>query len=192
MKYIAYFCLLATSLCSTLKASNHTLTNTSLNKPKKILVAYFSHSGNTKFVAEKICELTNSDLFEIETVHQYSDDYDTIVNEARTELRQQIRPELKTKLENADDYDVIFIGYPNWWGTYPMAIATFLEENSFSGKTIIPFCTHEGSRFGKSLQDLSKACPNSQFKKGISIRGRNVDSSSAIKDIQKWIQNLNL
>ena len=89
-----------------------------------------------------------------------------------------------------DDYDVIFLGYPNWWGTIPMPLYTFLEEYDFSGKTIIPFCTHEGSRLGSSVQDITALCPQSTILDGLAVRGGNV--SDAQDDVTAWLQELEI
>ena len=108
----------------------------------KILIAYFSHSGNTKVVANSIKENIGGDIFEIKTSLSYPTSYNAVVDKAKKEQNANDRPELISHVENMDSYNVIFIGYPNWWGTIPMAEFTFLEEYNFSGKTIIPFCTH--------------------------------------------------
>lgn len=193
MKYrITLYFLLTALLASFSGFAQSSVDNTHMTDSKKILVAYFSHSGNTRYVAERIHSLTGGDLFEIKTLHQYSEDYDTVVDEARKELKSNARPELSTHLQNAASYDVILLGYPNWWGTYPMAVATFLEENDFSGKTIVPFCTHEGSRLGNSLRDLAALCPDSIIGNGLDIRGRSVSSASAEDAIQKWLEVLDL
>ena len=118
---------------------------------KKILVTCFSHSGNTRVIANQIHGLVGGEIFEIVSVNPNPTDYDTVVEQARKELKASHRPKLKSKLENVKPYDAIFVGYPNWWGTFPMPVATFLEETDFTGKTVVPFCTHEGSRLGKSV-----------------------------------------
>jgi flavodoxin len=157
---------------------------------KKILVAYFSHSGNTRVIANQIHGLVGGDLFEIVALHSYPMDYDSCVEHAKKELKGFARPKLKTRLENAAAYDVVFIGYPNWWGTFPMPVATFLEGNDFSGKTLVPFCTHEGSRMGRSVEDLAKMCPNSKILEGLAIEGGSV--KSAQDDVAHWIRKLGL
>ena len=161
----------------------------------KTLVAYFSHTGenygvgyitkgNTAIVAEEIQKLTGGDLFEIQTVRTYSDNYKTCCDEAKEELNKQARPELKQNVKDMSQYDVVYLGWPCWWGTYPMAVATFIELNdNLKGKTIIPFTTHEGSGFGSSLRDLKKACPEATIKQGLSIQGRDAKTSQqTVKD----------
>lgn len=155
---------------------------------KKVLIAYFSYSGNTRSIAQQISENIEADLFEIKTVTSYPRDYDDCVTQAKEEQRNNTRPDLSTHVTNMDEYDTVFIGYPNWWGTMPMAMFTFLEEYNFQGKTIIPFCTHEGSRMGRSETDLSKLLSNAIVKKGLAIRGGSVNSAKG--DISNWLKNL--
>lgn len=152
----------------------------------KTLIAYYSRRGenyvngsirtlelgNTEVVAAKIkALLPDADMFRIDTVHQYSPSYMTCIEEAKQELRQQARPEMKEKLESIDQYDTIILGYPNWWGTMPMVCYTFLESYDFSGKTIIPFCTNEGSGMGSSERFIKKLCPGATVLSGTPIHG---------------------
>ena len=105
---------------------------------KKILVAYFSHSGNTRAVAYDICKKVDGEFFEIQTVKPYPSDYNAVVDQAKRELKADYRPELKSKLKNINQYEVIFIGYPNWWGTYPQAVKVFLSQYNFFRKNYYP------------------------------------------------------
>jgi flavodoxin len=143
--------------------------------------------GNTKVIADMIQIAVGGDLFQIVTAKTYPEDQGKTSDIALEELRDNTRPELVTHVENMDDYDVIFLGYPNWWGTMPMAVFTFLEEYDFSGKTIIPFCTHEGSRLGRSVEDITSLCPQSTILDGFAIRGANV--VDAQDDVTAWLQN---
>ncbi|HWT76468.1 MAG TPA: flavodoxin [Mobilitalea sp.] len=166
---------------------------------KKCLVAYYSRKGNnyvsgsivnlpvgnTEVAATMIQELTGCDKFHIETVKSYPTDYTETTEVAQQELRKNVRPELTGHVENMDSYEVIFLGYPNWWGTMPMAVYTFLEEYDFTGKTIIPFCTHEGSGMGHSESDIKKLCPYAEVQKGLAIRGGSV--KGAKNDIMRWL-----
>ncbi|SFR16592.1 flavodoxin [Desulfoscipio geothermicus] len=161
-----------------------------MSKTKNILVAYFSHSGNTQVIANQIYESVGGDIFKIVTVDPYPTNYNAVVNLAKQEQKNDYRPELATKVENMDSYDVIFVGYPNWWATMPMAVFTFLEEYDFAGKTIIPFCTHEGSALGRSVDDITKLCPQSTILDGLAIRGRNV--TNAKKDVLEWLRELGI
>ena len=160
--------------------------------PKKILIAYFSHSGNTRYFAKEIQSQTGGDLLEIQTINPYPQDYDTVVEIAKKEQKAKFRPQIEPVPSNLNAYDVIFIGYPNWWGTIPMALFTFFEENHFEGKTLIPFSTHEGSHFGDSVSDLKTLNPKSTFLKGLEMRGRSVQSASSKKDITAWISKLGI
>ena len=127
-----------------------------IDKAQKILVTYFSHSGNTWEIANQIHINVSGNIFEIQSVKPYPFDYDAVVEQAKQELRSDHKTALKTKIENLKSYDLIFIGFPIWWGTIPAPVKTFLSEYDFSGKTIIPFCTHEGSALGRSVEDISK------------------------------------
>lgn len=125
----------------------------------KVLIAFFSWGGNTKGVAEKIARQTDADLFEIIMVHPDSSDYNTVLDEAQRDQNAQARPELASHVEDIAQYDTILLGYPNWWASILMPVASFLEEYDFSGKIIIPFCSHGGGRFGQSLTAIAKLAP---------------------------------
>jgi flavodoxin len=167
---------------------------------KKCLIAYYSRKGNnyvdgnivdlpignTEVIAKKIKDFIGGDLFEINTVKPYPLDYTETTEVAKIELRGKARPELTDRVKNIDEYDVIYLGYPNWWGTFPMAVFTFLESYNFSGKTIIPFCTHEGSGIGGSERDIKKLCPNAKVLSGIAIRGGSV--AGADSQVQNWLK----
>jgi flavodoxin len=170
----------------------------------KSLIAYFSRKGNnylggsivnlpignTEVIAKKIQGLTESDLFQIQTVKSYPEDYTETTNVAKVELSENARPELTEKIDDMDAYDVIYIGYPNWWGTMPMAVYTFLESYDLSGKTIVPFCTHEGSGSGNSERDIKKLCPRAKVLSGMAIKGGTVVKSD--QDLASWLQKLDL
>ena len=166
---------------------------------KKPLIAYYSRKGNnylngsivylevgnTEVVAKIIQEQTGGDLFEIDTIKTYPKDYTETTNVAMEEKRKNARPELIRMVDQMDLYDVIYLGYPNWWGTFPMAVFTFLESYDFIGKTIIPFCTHEGSGLGNSERDIRKLCPNANVLPGIAIRGGSVKSAG--NSVKSWL-----
>ena len=170
----------------------------------KSLIVYFSRKGNnyvggsivnlpignTAVVAKKIQELTGSDMFEIKTVKSYPEDYTETTNVAKEELSNNSRPELTEIVNDMDSYAVIYIGYPNWYGTMPMAVFTFLESYDFSGKTIIPYCTHEGSGLGQSVKDIKKLCPNSRVLDGLAIKGSSVNRTQ--NDVSTWLHKLGL
>lgn len=163
-----------------------------ISSNKKILVAYFSKTQNTQTIANLIHENVGGDIFRIQTVQSYPTDYTETTQVAKKEQEENSRPELTDKVENMDQYDTIFIGYPNWWGTMPMAVFTFLEQYDFSGKNIIPFCTHEGSALGRSESDIKKTVPNANLLKGLAIRGSSVNSSSAKTSVTNWIEELGI
>lgn len=166
--------------------SNITSENKTTNiKKDKILIVYFSWSGNTKNASKMISEKTGADLFEIELEKPYSSDYNTVLNEAQRDMNRNARPKIKNKINNIDDYDVIMIGYPNWWATIPMPIASFLDDYKLDNKLIIPFCSHGGGEFGQSISDISKLEPNATIGTGLSIHYSG--GSSLSKDIDNWL-----
>ncbi|MEZ5335009.1 MAG: flavodoxin [Methanolobus sp.] len=130
------------------------------------------------------------DVFQIDTVKPYPKDYAATTNIAKKELNENARPQLSSHVDNMELYDVIFLGYPNWWGTMPMPVFTFLEEYDLSGKVIVPFCTHEGSGMGRSESDIEKLCPEATILKGLAIHGSRV--SAAKKDIENWLSKLSI
>ncbi len=171
-------------------------------KEEKSLIAYYSREGNnyvggeivnlpignTEVIANMIQEITKGDIFRIDTVNSYPADYTETTEVAKKEQHENARPLLSNHLKNMDSYDVIFLGYPNWYGTMPMLMFTFLEEYDFSGKTIIPFCTHEGSGLGYSEKDILKLCPKATLLKGLAIHGSRV--SKAKKDVKNWLSKI--
>jgi flavodoxin len=159
-------------------------------KEVSALSAYFSHSGNTRIIAHQIHENIGGDIFEIVPVDAYPRDYDEVVEQARKELSKEHRPNLKTKVENMKSYNVVFVGYPIWWGTIPMPVASFLSECDFSGNTIAPFCTHEGSGLGRSAMDIKELCPQSTVLDGLAVRGRDV--KKAQNEVTGWLSELEM
>lgn len=166
--------------------------------PKK-LIAFYSRAdenyvngeiktlsvGNTEIAAGMIKELTGADLFKIEQQKPYAKDYNACIAQAQDDQRHNARPELKNYPASLEEYDVIYLGYPNYWSTMPMVVFTFLEHFDFSGKTIKPFCTHEGSGMGSSVRDIQKLCPSAKVEQGLAIRGGRV--RRAKKEIEQWI-----
>lgn len=142
-------------------------------------------TGNTEKIAKMVAEIRGADLFQIEQKVPYAADYNTCIEEAKKDLKENIRPELVNTLESIDGYDEIYIGFPNYWGTMPMAVFTFLEQFDWSGKTIHPFVTHEGSGFGKSMDDLEKVCRGAVFTKGLAISGSSADHARA--KVEGWV-----
>ena len=168
----------------------------------KTLIVYYSRKGenyvngsvkilaksNTEVVAEMIAGLTGGDLFEIDTVKPYAADYYTCIEEAKAELHQNARPELKAYPDSLDEYDTIFVGYPNWWGTMPMPVFTFLEHFDLTGKRILPFCTNEGSGMGSSERDLKRICKGAKVESGLSIHG--AEAANSRSKVEAWVRNL--
>ena len=206
--------LLMLSLITALLASTNAMAQTS-STASKILVVYFSRVGispfsenvdvvtsaslnagdkgligNTEIIAKMVQDAVGDDLFQIVTVKSYPENYRETTDVASQELGQNARPELAAHVENMADYDVIILCYPNWWGTIPMAVFTFLEEYDFSGKTIAPLCTHEGSRLGRSVADITKLCPQSTILDGLAIRGGSV--KNAQNEVAEWLRHIGI
>ena len=166
----------------------------------KSLVIYFSHTGenymkngiedikkgNTEIVAEKIQKLTGADLFEVERVKDYPFGYYDCCDEAKKEYESNARPEVKKTLSSIADYDVIYVGGPVWWSHLPMLMFTVLEKLDFSGKTVMPFATHEGSGLGSVMQDVKLLCKNASFGEGLAIRGHEAETSD--KKLENWVR----
>ena len=163
----------------------------------KTLIAFFSRAdenyfggamryvktGNTEIVCGLMKEFIEADTFRIEMKEPYSPVYMTCIGEAKRDLQKKARPQLVSLPDSIDGYDTVVLAYPNYWGTMPMAVFTFLEAFDFSGKTILPLCTNEGSGMGSSERDLKKACPNAQIRSGLSITGsRAADSGKALRN----------
>ena len=156
-----------------------------------ILVDDGQVKGNLEYTAGIIQQTTGGDLLRIETVDQYPLDHETLVDQAADEQDQEARPELASQIENVDQYDTILLGYPNWWGDMPMPLYTFLEENDFAGKTIIPFTVHGGSGFSDTVDTIAQLQPDTQVSSdGLSI-SRN-DVADAADEITSWAEGLGL
>ncbi len=152
----------------------------------RALIAFFSWGGNTRGIAHEIQRQTGYDLFEIEPIPAYSDDYNTVLMEAQRDQHAQARPEIAGHVDNMADYDTVLLGYPNWWASIPMPIASFLEQYDFAGKRIIPFCSHGGGRFGQSLTAIAKLAPESNMGQGLSIHYSG--GSTLSEDVAAWLE----
>lgn len=141
--------------------------------------------GNTEKVAKVISEMTGADLFKIEQKIPYAADYNTCIEQAKKDLQAKARPELVSMPDNLDGYDEIYLGYPNYWGDMPMAMYTFLEKFGWKGKTIHPFCTHEGSGLSGTEGKIQSACKGAVVMKGLAIQGSFADNARAA--IEKWV-----
>lgn len=160
------------------------------NGGKNILILYFSHSGNTRALAEHIHSRVGGDIIELKPAAPYTEDYDALVDLAKREQQENARPELATEIPDLAKYDTVFLGFPSWWGTMPMLFFTLLEKHPLDQKNVIPFCTHGGSRFGHSLEDLRKLCPNARLLEGFEVRGNRVSRAQA--DADAWLKKLGL
>jgi flavodoxin len=159
-------------------------------KTKRVLVAYFSRSGNTREMAQQIQKIMGGDIFEIQTVTPYPFEYNAVTKQAKQELESGFKPPIKAKVTNIKEYDVIFVGSPNWWGTIATPVMTFLSEHDLSGKIIVPFITHQGSGLGRSAADIAKLAPQATVQDGLALWGKDVRSSQ--EQIAKWLQDLKL
>ena len=144
--------------------------------------------GNTEIVAEFIQNAVGGDLFEVDTVKTYAADYYECIEDAKQELREQARPDLKAYLESIDEYENIFVCGPCWWGTFPMAIFTQLEKLDFTGKKVMAVMTHEGSGLGSCERDLKKLCAGATLGKGLAIHG--ADASKSESTVAAWAKKV--
>lgn len=171
---------------------------------KKIGIVYFSKHGenyvngsikklrigNTETIVNKLKSYIPSEIFKIDPIIAYPEKYEECTRITKLELQNQVLPDIKNSFDSLDDYDEIILAYPNYWGTMPMPVWTFLKSYDLSAKTIYPLCTHEGSGLGHSIQDIKNLCPNTTIKTGLALYGSYV--SSADKDIEKWLTNHSL
>lgn len=153
----------------------------------KTLVVYFSYSGNTREIAGYIKDLTGGDMFEIQTVKPYPTEYEPCTEAAKKEMESNARPPIKGEVNNIRQYDTIFVGCPSWWHTAPMAVLTFLESHDLSGKTVIPFCTHESKEDG-AFAAIEKATPDSEHLKGFDCFGHAAKSSKP--KVEAWLKEI--
>jgi len=166
----------------------------------RVLVSFFSRAGgnfvggrivdltvgNTEVAATTVARLTGGDLFKIDPLKEYPQDYQTCTEVAQEELDAGARPELTTYLDSIGSYDTVVLCYPNWWGTVPMAVCAFLERMSWKGKTILPLCTHEGSGMGNSEADIRNLCHGATVRTGLPIRGSKVNTAEP--EIAAWLK----
>ena len=173
--------------------------------PARVLVVYFSHAGenynvgvieegNTAKMGQIIADQMNADVFELVPVVPYSNVYDEVLDQATEEQRTDARPEYEGEMENWDQYDTVFIGYPIWWGEIPNIVYTFMEAYDFTGKTVIPFNTHEGSGQSHSQRDIEGLLKDATVLKGLAVRGSKAqnDADGTTNDVQNWLKGLGL
>ena len=179
--------------------------NTEMKTDGKKLVVFFSHTGenynvgyiekgNTHIIADMIADATGADIFEIVPEKGYpTDDYNECIEVAKQELHADARPAVKGDVK-IEDYDVVFIGYPNWWGNPPMCVYTFIEKHDWNGKTVIPFITHEGSGMGGTDRKIAEACggANTLTGNGLAVQGKvaQKNQASARKSVDSWLERL--
>lgn len=156
----------------------------------KTLIVFFSWGGNTRAVANHIHNIIGGDMIEVETVVPYPDTYEEVIAIAPGELESDYRPELKTSVENIDQYDTIIVGTPIWGGRLAPAMKSFLASYNLSGKTIAPFCTHGGSGTARSVDDIRSVCPGSEILGSLAVNGSRV--SNARSDVQTWLERIGI
>ena len=156
----------------------------------KSLVVYFSWSGNTENVAKSIQSQTDSDLFEIVPTTPYSDDYNTVVDLAQEEQRNNVRPAISGNIENIEQYDVVYVGFPNWWSDMPMILYTFFDTYDLSGKTVALFCTSGGSGLSNTVDEVESLEPNATVTQGLHIDSGS--SSNPDNAVSEWLNDIGL
>lgn len=152
------------------------------------LIVYYSHSGNTRKLANLIAQQIDADCLEIIPEKPYPNDYTSVVNQAKQEISRNFRPALKNAQINLNKYTTIFIGSPNWWSSIAPPIATFIDTNDLSAKKIIPLCTHGGGGFGHIPQDIKRLCKNTTVLNGFA----NYGSSINLQEVKKWLSKLDI
>jgi flavodoxin len=157
---------------------------------RKILIVYYSHSGNTKKVAESIKKVTGGTLFEIQPDPAYPADYTATLQQTRKEKQEGYTPALKHSVGDIKAYDIIFVGSPNWFSAPASPVATFLSETDLSDKTVVPFCTHGGGGEAHVLSGIAEKCPSSEVLKGLAVRSNDCGNAEAM--ISKWLRDINL
>ncbi|WP_082212101.1 flavodoxin [Parabacteroides timonensis] len=161
------------------------LPEVSADNARRTLIVYFSESGNTRGLANRIQALTGADIFEIRLVNPYPDNYSALLDRAQEEQRTQARPALRGRVENMEQYGTILLGYPNWWACIPMPVATFLESYDFSDKTIVPFCSHGNGQMGQTVPSICKLAPDTDIREPLSVTYSG--GSSLDNDIRSWL-----
>ncbi|MCB8540727.1 MULTISPECIES: flavodoxin [unclassified Faecalibacillus] len=149
---------------------------------------YFSWFGSTQNIAKEIQKQTNSDIFEIVPEVAYSDDYDTVVDDVKKEQQEKARPKIKNKIENIDEYETIYVGYPNWWGEMPMILYTFFEDYDLSNKTITLFCTSGESGLSDTEKTIQVLEPSAPMVKGLYVSKS--ASKEATGDVKEWVNEI--
>ncbi|MBF0474721.1 MAG: NAD(P)H-dependent oxidoreductase [Deltaproteobacteria bacterium] len=157
---------------------------------KKMLITYYSRTGNTREVANQIHQRVGGEIIELQTVNPYPEDYEELKKQAMQELKSGFKPELKIKVKEIGSYDVIFVGTPIWWGTMAAPVKSFLSRYDLSGKTIAPFITHAGSGLGQSVSDMAALCPHSRILDGLAVWGNRVHNAQ--ENVSDWLHKINI
>lgn len=200
-KSIWIFLMMLTAILPVTSCSQNKTSNAGNMESRKTLVVFFSRTGenyavgnikkgNTHIIAEMIAEETDGTLFQVEPLKAYPANYTKCTEVAKQEMESKARPAIKGDVA-VEDYDVIYIGYPTWWGDMPMPVYTFIEKHNWQGKTVVPFCTHEGSGLSDTENKLKKACEGATILKGLAILGTTAQKSQeqARKTVINWLAN---
>ncbi|AKN30049.1 flavodoxin [Clostridium carboxidivorans P7] len=158
---------------------------------KNILIAYFTHSGNTGIIANLIHNIVGGITFEVQPEVSYSNSYNMVVEQAKKEIKAGYKPVLKTNLDSIEVYDTVFVGSPNWWSTIAPPIATFLSDHDWSGKTIVPFCTHGGGGQAQVIKDIAKLCPGAAVLDGFDVYGSG-SAGDTQAQISAWLHKISV
>lgn len=157
---------------------------------QRVLIAYFSWSGNTRKLAQEIQRKVGGDLFEIKAASPYPTAYSACTKQAKMEQQADQRPALQKQLTSVEDYDVLLLGYPNWWSSMPMPVWTFLEACDWTGKQVYPFCTHGGGGFGHSREDLKRLLPGAKVESGFATSEMALQRMDA--SLEQWLKGIGL
>jgi flavodoxin len=155
-----------------------------------ILIAYYSHSGNTRKIANLIHREVGGTIHEIQPKVPYPNSYNAVVDQAKIEIETEYKPALQSTLDHLESYDTIFVGSPNWWSTIAPPVATFLSGYDLSGKTIVPFCTHGGGGLGRIGKDIAKLCPQSTILSSFEIYGSGTGNAQA--KVSAWLSKVGM
>lgn len=172
------------------ESNNSNAPSTLTETGSQALVVYFSWSGNTENVAKSIQTQTGADIFEIVPATPYSDDYDTVVDLAQEEQRNNARPNISGSIENIGQYEVIYVGFPNWWGDMPMILYTFFDTYDLSGKTVALFCTSGGSGLSGTVNKVKSLEPNATVTEGLHIGSGS--ASNPDRAVSEWLDDIGL